>query len=238
MLNAISFLFEREEIPAEVIRNVMLYSLDCYSEKGMSGESGTSRTAMMFLTSWLNGFGKIGRLDISGEYLSGADVTMKHDGRLVHALKTGGVIVLRVMLDVWHYILVTGIADRSELCGCPYQAAGEQGRDLSGAVSPEKDQRDGEPFREDQIRAAEWYAARQENCFQIFDPWYDQEEFLCPGMKIAGGHPMAYNRIVAECCFDREKGLYSVGEESEREAVILYNRKTQLTEEKTIEYFI
>ena len=29
MLNAVSYLFEREEIPPEIIRNVMLYSLDC-----------------------------------------------------------------------------------------------------------------------------------------------------------------------------------------------------------------
>ena len=31
LLNAISFLFEREEIPPEVIRNIMLYCLDCYN---------------------------------------------------------------------------------------------------------------------------------------------------------------------------------------------------------------
>lgn len=29
MQNAISFLFEREEIPPEVLRNIMLYCLDC-----------------------------------------------------------------------------------------------------------------------------------------------------------------------------------------------------------------
>ena len=30
LLNAISYLFPREEIPAEIIRNIMFYSLDCY----------------------------------------------------------------------------------------------------------------------------------------------------------------------------------------------------------------
>ena len=34
MQNAISFLFEREEIPPEVLRNIMLYCLDCYSSEG------------------------------------------------------------------------------------------------------------------------------------------------------------------------------------------------------------
>ena len=39
MLNAVSYLFEREEIPPEIIRNVMLYSLDCYSKKGEPGRA-------------------------------------------------------------------------------------------------------------------------------------------------------------------------------------------------------
>ena len=38
MLNAISYLFEVEEIPPEVIRNIMLYSLDCYNDEGRLGE--------------------------------------------------------------------------------------------------------------------------------------------------------------------------------------------------------
>ncbi|MCI5659067.1 MAG: hypothetical protein MR280_00235 [Clostridium sp.] len=31
MLNAVSFLFEREQIPPELIRNIMLFSLDAFS---------------------------------------------------------------------------------------------------------------------------------------------------------------------------------------------------------------
>lgn len=34
MLNGISYLFEREEIPAELIRNIMIYALDCYGNDG------------------------------------------------------------------------------------------------------------------------------------------------------------------------------------------------------------
>ena len=49
MLNAVSYLFEREEIPPEIIRNVMLYSLDCYSQKGEPGRAGKRRMEMMYL---------------------------------------------------------------------------------------------------------------------------------------------------------------------------------------------
>ena len=60
MQNAISFLFEREEIPPEVLRNIMLYCLDCYSSEGVPGKSGTSCAAMMFLSNWLNSMGNLG----------------------------------------------------------------------------------------------------------------------------------------------------------------------------------
>ncbi len=64
MLNAISFLFDREDVPPDLIRNIMLYCLDCFGTDGISGKSGTSRMAMMFLSNWLNGYGEAGLLPI------------------------------------------------------------------------------------------------------------------------------------------------------------------------------
>lgn len=74
MLNAIIYLFDRDEIPPEVIRNTMLYCLDCYSKEGIPGKRGTSRAAMMFLSNWLNEFGNLGMMTVSSEYLSGSEV--------------------------------------------------------------------------------------------------------------------------------------------------------------------
>ena len=42
---------------------------------------------------------------------------------------------------------------------------------------------------------------------------------------------------IARDCFSGN-GLYTLGQDEEREAVLLYNGKTELTEEKTIEYYI
>ena len=74
MQNAISFLFEREEIPPEVLRNIMLYCLDCYNSEGVPGKSGTSCAAMMFLSNWLNSMGDLGILAVKSRYLSGKEV--------------------------------------------------------------------------------------------------------------------------------------------------------------------
>ena len=39
MMNAIAYLFEREEIPPEAVRNMMLYCLDCHSKEGIPGQT-------------------------------------------------------------------------------------------------------------------------------------------------------------------------------------------------------
>ena len=111
MLNAISYLFDREDIPPEIIRNVMLYCLDCYSAEGVPGQSGTSRMAMMFLSNWLNEFGKIGRLSVNSAYLSGEDVYLGDSSRINDVLRRGGAVVVRLFLDEWHYVTLTGIQD-------------------------------------------------------------------------------------------------------------------------------
>lgn len=119
-LNAVSFLFEREQIPPELIRNVMLYSLDSYGMDGVSGKNGTSRTAMMFLSHWLDGFGGVGRLPVSSRYLTGSAVRFGVAGELTDALRRGGAAVVRLMLDVEHYVTLTGFEDGKLLMFDPY----------------------------------------------------------------------------------------------------------------------
>ena len=99
MLDALSYLFEREDIPPEVIRNVMLYSLDCYSAEGVPGKSGTSRMAMMFLSNWLNEFGKVGNFPVSSQYISGEQVFFGNTSRINDILRRGGAVVVRLFLD-------------------------------------------------------------------------------------------------------------------------------------------
>ena len=52
-------------------------------------------------------------------------------------------------------------------------------------------------------------------------------------------HPASYNRVVPVRYFDREEHeLYAFGPVPGREAILLFNEKTKLTEEKTVEYII
>ncbi len=188
MLNAISYLFEREDIPPEIVRNIMLFCLDCHGPDGIIGKRGTSCSAMMFLSNWLHNFGPIGQLDISSSYLAGQAVNFSADSRLRDALRTGGAAVVRLDLEGWHYVLLTGI--------------------------------DGDKVR-------------------MFDPYYYTTGVESMDIELVHDQPFAYNRLVPISYMDKEElTLYALGPKDTREAVLLFNEKTRLTPERTIEYMI
>lgn len=132
MLNAMSFLFSREELPPEILRNTMLYCLDCYGKEGHPGKSGTSCMAMMFLSNWLDGLGKAGLLPVSSRYLRGEEVFIGEGSRLNDTLCRKGVAVVRLWFEVEHYVLMTGIEDEEILLFDPYY----QEEPFEGAKSP------------------------------------------------------------------------------------------------------
>ena len=98
VLNAVAYLFEREDIPPEILRNVMLYCLDCHSFDGAPGKLGTSTSAMMFLSNWLDNFGRVGIMPISSSYLAGDRVYLGSASSINDALKRGGVVVVRLFM--------------------------------------------------------------------------------------------------------------------------------------------
>ena len=123
MLNAVSYLFRREEIPPEIVRSIMLYCLDCYGADGACGKCGTSCMAMRFLSNWIEGFGQTGHLPISSRYLSGEEVNLSQNGQLRDALRRGGAAVVRLDLEGWHYVLLTDIREEQVYLFDPYYRA-------------------------------------------------------------------------------------------------------------------
>ena len=125
LLNGLSYLFEREEIPPELLRNIMLFCLDKYDAGGGSGRAGTSHTAMQFLSHWLSGFGETGALPIGSSYLHGGDVTLAPGSFLRSALCRGAAAVARVDLQGWHYVLLTGAEGPCVYLFDPYLLSGD-----------------------------------------------------------------------------------------------------------------
>ena len=59
LVNAMRFLFEREEIPPALIRAIWLYANDTYNEQGQKGTRGTSKACIRFLGHWFTEYGTL-----------------------------------------------------------------------------------------------------------------------------------------------------------------------------------
>lgn len=128
MMNAIMFLFEREEIPPDLVRQIGQCTLDSYDKEGHEGISGTSGAAIRYFGTWLNELRHGGLLPISSRFLEKEDVVFEKDSDLTSALLSGCAIVLHVFLNTnnhytGHYILLTGIKDDNFLAFDPYFSA-------------------------------------------------------------------------------------------------------------------
>ncbi|MDR3312887.1 MAG: C39 family peptidase [Oscillospiraceae bacterium] len=124
LLNAVSFLFAREEIPPDILRYVMMYTLDSYNDQGEACKNGTSQMAIMFLANWLSQYATAKRLPIACEYRSGERVRLSENSELTQALRQGGAVVVRLHFDCWHYVTLTGLTEDSVLLFDPYYTQG------------------------------------------------------------------------------------------------------------------
>ncbi|MEA5015499.1 MAG: peptidase C39 [Candidatus Limiplasma sp.] len=187
-LNAISFLFPRKEVPPDVLRYVMMYTLDCYNNKGEACKEGTSQMALSFLAGWLNQYAKATKLPAACEFLGDEQVQISENSRIIAALQQGGAVVLRVHYGCWHYVTLTGV----------------------------------------------WEAN-----VELFDPYYRKKPFKQSGIELLTDRPYSANRRVPFSYLGVQgKGIYALGVETGRAAVILYNTDTRKTPERMIEYFL
>ena len=120
LLNGIRYLFDREEIYPDLIKFTMNYCLDSYNEAGEICKCGTSTAAMNFIASWLNHFACVKKFPLHAHFLSGEEVVLKPGHTILTALQAGAVVLLRVILDVPHYVLLTGIDGDRILLFDPY----------------------------------------------------------------------------------------------------------------------
>lgn len=125
LLNGIRYLFDREEIYPDIVKFIMLYSLDTYNEQGELCKRGTSPAAVHYISNWLNHFSETRGFPIHCEYLAGEAVTIEPDGSICQALEKGGAVMVRVFLECPHYILLTGISEDRILLFDPYYEEAE-----------------------------------------------------------------------------------------------------------------
>ena len=120
-INAVSYLFERNEIPPMVIRHIYLYSLDTVGRKARQGSAGTSTYAVRLLGNWLNSY-KLKNFSVTTEFLEGSEVHLKQGNRILPCLEEGGVALCNILLSrrQEHYLMLIKIEDSWVYCFDPY----------------------------------------------------------------------------------------------------------------------
>ena len=106
LLNCITYLFKREEIPAELVKAISSYTLDCYDEYGNLGQKGTSREAVQYISRWITNYSESKDFGVKCKYLSGEEVTVE---KIKVCIKDGGCVNLRTYQGCEHYVTITNI---------------------------------------------------------------------------------------------------------------------------------
>ncbi|MBR5800830.1 MAG: peptidase C39 [Lachnospiraceae bacterium] len=120
LINGIRYLFDREDVFPEVLKFINLYCMDTYNDAGEICKKGTSAAAMDYISCWLNHFSQVKGFPICCEHITAEEVTITDESKITKALQKGGVVVLRLYLEVSHYVLLTGIEEDRILLFDPY----------------------------------------------------------------------------------------------------------------------
>ncbi len=117
LLNAFSYIFERSEIPAELIKAIHKYTLDCYDEYGNIGQGGTSAEAIEKLTYWITKYANAKNFHVHCTHLATEEITLPV---LENCLANAGVIFIRCWQDCEHYVIITKISKKYAYIFDPY----------------------------------------------------------------------------------------------------------------------
>lgn len=121
-INAIRYLFGRNEIPPDVVKSIYMFSLDTFNRRGKSGKRGTSFYAVQHICNWLNEYSHGNDFGIYCDLLEPSDIHLSKNSRIVECLNEGGAAVIRVYFtgSLYHYVLITEIDDEFAYVFDPY----------------------------------------------------------------------------------------------------------------------
>lgn len=117
-VNALAYLYDREDVPVELIKAIYRYTLDVESEDGVVGKGGTSRKHAELLARYF-----VKYANENDDFKINCKVLSKEEVNLDEMKKTvdnNGVIIARCFQDVEHYVLITKIDENFAYIFDPY----------------------------------------------------------------------------------------------------------------------
>lgn len=119
LLNALRYLFKRNEISPEIYKYILQYTLDKSNVLGEIGKGGTSIHALTFLSNWLNENAiskgmNMKCINIPKDQISIYNLDLKKE------IENGSVAIVRLYQDCDHYCLLTKLDDEYAYLFDPY----------------------------------------------------------------------------------------------------------------------
>ena len=142
LVNALRFLFEREDIPPALIRTIWLHTNDTYDERGQKGCRGTSKACVRYLCEFFNDYGEHCRFPIHAAFADKEAAEIAPGSAAIRCLETGGVVMIRCWLENCpHYVLLTGITEQGVALFDPYEDTRFYDWEQDGALRVEDEPR-------------------------------------------------------------------------------------------------
>jgi len=117
-INALTYLFDCNDIPPFVVRRIYKECLD------MDASRGTSSRAIKDLGFWLNNYTERGfrKFNLKARYINGEDVHLGRNSRIIRCIKSNGATIMNVYMghNEWHCILGMRVEGRWLHCFDPY----------------------------------------------------------------------------------------------------------------------
>lgn len=146
LLNALVFLFEREEMPLELVKTIHKYTLDCHTEEGELGKTGKPKELIMNLSKWVTDL--VNKKDFGVKFTRCVKGEVNLDS-IRSCIKAKGVVFAKTYRchDISeHYVIITSLDESNAYVFDPYYLD-ERHYDMDSEVSFIFD----EPFKYNRI---------------------------------------------------------------------------------------
>lgn len=108
-VNALAYLYDREDIPVELLKKIYKLTLDVKDSEGIIGKGGTSRSHAELLSKYFAEYANQNdNFDLECEILTSDKINIEY---MKNNLNRKSVIIARCWQDGEHYVLITKIDD-------------------------------------------------------------------------------------------------------------------------------
>lgn len=114
LINALSYLFDRKDIPPFVVHRAFRDCLDVEASRG------TSSRAIQDIGFWLNNYKekRFGKFAVESKYITGSQVHLKENGKILRCLNENGAALLYVLLGRNSQHCMLGLRSEDEWLYC------------------------------------------------------------------------------------------------------------------------